>query len=89
MTYHDPRFETEDADEYAALCTEADYDDDDKFAWQSEDVDTGCECEQDWDCGRHGGPRLTWIETRYQGLDEDEGRHFGVAWLEQDLNEPF
>lgn len=77
MTYHDPRFETEDTDEYAALAAETDYD------------EGGCECEQDWDCGRHGGPRLTWIETRYQGLDEDEGRHFGVAWLERDLTEPF
>lgn len=29
----------------------------------------GCECEQDWNCGLHGGTtRPTWIETRYDGL---------------------
>lgn len=32
----------------------------------------GCECEIDWNCGRCGGTsRPTWIETRYDGRDED------------------
>jgi hypothetical protein len=31
----------------------------------------GCECEQDWNCGLHGGTsRPTWIETRYSGMDD-------------------
>lgn len=25
----------------------------------------GCECEIDWNCGRHGTSRATWLETRY------------------------
>jgi len=37
-----------------------------------------CECEQDWNCGLHGGTtRPTWIETRYAGLDADEARAYG------------
>lgn len=36
----------------------------------------GCECEIDWSCPLHYG-QLTWIETRHQGLDEDEARAFG------------
>lgn len=29
-----------------------------------------CECEQDWNCGcgRYGG--ATWLETRYDGMDD-------------------
>lgn len=41
--------------------------------------DGGCECEQDWNCGRHG-TEYTWIETRYQGLDEEEARAHGAHW---------
>ena len=31
---------------------------------------TMCECEQDWNCPLHQGG-YTWIETRYQGLDDE------------------
>ena len=30
----------------------------------------GCECEQDWNCGLHQNRRGTWIETRWDGLDD-------------------
>lgn len=36
----------------------------------------GCECEMDWSCPLHHG-QPTWIETRYQGLDDEEDRYFG------------
>lgn len=33
----------------------------------------GCECEQDWNCGLHGGTsRPTWIETRYDFSGEPD-----------------
>jgi hypothetical protein len=38
-----------------------------------QDNDYGCECEQDWNCGRHGGTtRPTWLESRYDNCMEDD-----------------
>jgi hypothetical protein len=54
-----------------SMTTHTDYDDDDYVEM--------CECEVDWNCGLHQGG-YTWIETRYQGLDDEEARAYGVAF---------
>ena len=37
-----------------------------------------CECEQDWNCGLHGGTnRPTWIESRFE--DDEEDRCWGIT----------
>lgn len=52
------------------LATEVKPKTDDEY--QDEQDMLGCECEQDWNCGRHGGTsRPTWIETRYYDDPEE------------------
>lgn len=36
------------------------------------DEPTGCECEVDWNCPLHAHRAGTWLETRYDGLDDGE-----------------
>ena len=38
---------------------------------EEQEPEYGCECEQDWNCGRHGSSRATWLETRYYDDDEE------------------
>ena len=42
------------------------------LATEEQEPEYGCECEQDWNCGLHGGTNSpTWIETRHTDYDEE------------------